>query len=98
MNYLEKIKKNPWHILLTLAGHGMLDWLPDKSYLKLMYCGTFGRSLNLDNPQTLNEKIQWLKLYDRQTRYTDLVDKNRAKEVVGGIIGKEYIIPTLERV
>ena len=95
MNYLEKIKKNPWHILLTLAGHGMLDWLPDKSYLKLMYCGTFGRSLNLDNPQTLNEKIQWLKLYDRQTRYTDLVDKNRAKEVVGGIIGKEYIIPTL---
>lgn len=95
MNYLEKVKKNPWHILLTLAGHGMLDWLPDKSYLKLMYRGTFGSSLNLDNPQTLNEKIQWLKLYDRQTRYTDLVDKNRAKEVVGGIIGKEYIIPTL---
>ena len=55
-----------------------------------------GRELNLDNPETFNEKIQWLKLYDRKPKYTIMVDKIRVKEYVADIIGKEHIIPTLE--
>lgn len=54
-----------------------------------------GYKLNLYNPQTFSEKLQWLKLYDHNPLYTTLVDKNAVKEYVAGIIGEEYIIPTL---
>ena len=51
--------------------------------------------LNLDNPQTFNEKLQWLKLYNRKPEYTMMVDKYAVKDYVASIIGSEYIIPTL---
>lgn len=47
------------------------------------------------NPRTFTEKIQWLKIYNRETEYTRMVDKYAVKDYVAGIIGKEYIIPTL---
>lgn len=68
---------------------------PDKMYLKLRYRLTTGRKLDLDNPVTFNEKLQWLKLYDRRPEYTVMVDKVKAKEYVADRIGTEYIIPTL---
>ena len=49
----------------------------------------------LGDPQTYNEKLQWLKLYDRKPEYTQMVDKYEAKKYVAAIIGEEYIIPTL---
>ena len=55
----------------------------------------FHHKLNLKNPQTYNEKLQWLKLYDRHEEYTQMVDKYEAKKYVASIIGDEYIIPTL---
>lgn len=54
-----------------------------------------GKRLNLKNPQTMNEKMQWLKLYDRKPEYTQMVDKLLAKELYGQMLGEEYIIPTL---
>lgn len=69
--------------------------IPDKQYLKLRYKRTFGKKLNLDNPQTFNEKLQWLKLYDRRPEYTIMVDKYAVKKYVADKIGEEYIIPTL---
>ena len=54
-----------------------------------------GYPLNLTNPKTFNEKLQWLKLYDRKPEYTTMVDKYAVKEYVAGIIGEEHIIPTL---
>jgi hypothetical protein len=54
-----------------------------------------GKKLNLDNPITYNEKLQWLKLYDRNPGYTALVDKCEVKVKVAEIIGEEYIIPTI---
>lgn len=51
--------------------------------------------LNLSNPQSYNEKLQWMKLYDRNPLYTTMVDKYAVKEYVANIIGQEYIIPTL---
>lgn len=54
-----------------------------------------GQRLNLENPKTFNEKLQWLKLYDRNPEYIRMVDKCAVKEYVAGKIGEEYIIPTL---
>jgi hypothetical protein len=59
------------------------------------YKAMMGKKLNLRNPQTFNEKIQWLKLHDRKPIYTTMVDKYAAKEYVANIIGEQYIIPTL---
>jgi len=54
-----------------------------------------GYKLNLDNPQTFNEKLQWLKLHNRRPEYTQMVDKVEAKKFVADIIGEDHIIPTL---
>lgn len=73
----------------------ILKLLPDKIYLKLKYRFKLGKKLNLSNPKTFNEKLQWLKLYDRKDIYTTMVDKYEAKKYVASIIGDEYIIPTI---
>lgn len=53
------------------------------------------KRLHLKNPVTFNEKLQWLKLYNRKPEYTAMVDKAGAKEVASRIIGESHIIPTL---
>ena len=68
--------------------------LPDKTFIKLFYRYQTGKKLNLNNPKTFNEKLQWLKLHDRKPIYTTMVDKYEAKKYVANIIGEEYIIPT----
>ena len=75
--------------------HRLAQLLPDKIYLQIYYRRIFGRKLNLKDPKTFNEKIQWLKLYDRNPTYSKMVDKYEAKNYVENKIGKEYIIPTL---
>ncbi len=67
----------------------------DELYLRMQYRLMTGKKLNLKNPQTFNEKLQWLKLYDRKTEYTVMVDKYLAKKYVADKIGEQYIIPTL---
>lgn len=92
---LKRILKNPKKIIPLLGNKGMLFWIPDKAYLKLIYNVSMGKKLNLDTPQTFNEKLQWLKLYDRNPEYTKMVDKYEVKKYVAEKIGEEYIIPTL---
>lgn len=70
-------------------------YIPDKLFLRIRFRLLTGYRLNLDNPQTYNEKLQWLKLYYRKPEYTPMVDKYEAKEYVSKIIGEEHIIPTL---
>lgn len=69
-------------------------WFSDTLYLKLLYNLNFNKQLNLKNPQTFSEKIQWLKLYNRKQEYTQLVDKAEVKQYVKKIIGEEYVIST----
>lgn len=69
-------------------------WLSDEKYLKQKYKKIFGKELNLENPQTFNEKLQWLKLYNRNPEYTKMVDKYEVKKYVASIIGEEHIVPT----
>lgn len=69
--------------------------IPDKQYLLVKYYRKTGKKLNLRSPQSFNEKMQWLKLYDRRDVYTTMVDKYEVKKYVAKIIGDEYIVPTL---
>ena len=68
--------------------------IPDKLYLSILYKIKFGHFINYKNPKTYNEKLQWLKLYNRKPEYKKMVDKYAVKEYVSNLIGKEYIIPT----
>lgn len=86
--------KQPRLLLLSLLHHFGF-WIPDKWFLQIMYYLYIGRHLNLNNPQTFSEKLQWLKLYNHRPEYTIMVDKYAVKDYVAGIIGEEYIIPTL---
>lgn len=87
--------KNPFKLVSFLNNRGMLNWLDDKTFIKLSYRAATGKRLNLKNPQSFNEKLQWLKLYDRKPEYVTMVDKFLVKDYVANIIGDEYIIPTL---
>ena len=70
-------------------------WLPDSIFLRIKFYLKMGYPLNLDNPKTYSEKLQWLKLYNRRPEYTTLVDKYAVKEFVAKTIGPEFVIPTL---
>lgn len=75
--------------------HGFYKKKTDEEYLKIRYKSIFHKELNLVSPQTFNEKLQWLKLYNRKSEYTTMVDKYEVKKYVADKIGEEYIIPTL---
>ena len=69
--------------------------MDDESYLKLKFKASMGYELDLKNPRTFNEKLQWLKLYDHRPEYTQMVDKYRVREIIASTIGEEYLIPLL---
>lgn len=76
---------NPKAIVAGLVFH--TPWLfSDKVYLKIRFWAQMGYRLNLKNPTTFSEKLQWLKIYDRNPIYTDLVDKIKVKDYVGKIL------------
>lgn len=74
---------------------GLCPLLSDKTYLRLLFKHRTGYSLNLEYPNTFNEKLQWLKLNDIHPEYTQMVDKIEAKKYVKSLIGEKYIIPTI---
>lgn len=95
MNKIIKYIKKPSNVLLYLMNKNFFKWIPDEKYITIKYKLETNQKLNLKEPKTFNEKLQWLKLYDRNPEYTKMVDKYEAKKYVADIIGQEYIIPTL---
>lgn len=91
LNLLKKDPKLPLKLLLNKIA----PLFSDKLFLHISFRIKLGHKLNLDSPQTFNEKLQWLKLYDRNPKYSMMVDKFKAKDYVASKIGKEHIIPTL---
>ncbi len=77
------------------AHKGKYKHMSDEKFIKRRYRASMKKDLDLDHPQTFNEKLQWLKLHDRRPEYTKMVDKHDAKAYVAEKIGEEYIIPTL---
>jgi len=95
-NKIKKAVSQPRLVLewLLCKSH-LLYNMSDEKYLKFLWRLKKGTSLDLDTPQTYNEKLQWLKLYDRKSLYTQIVDKITVKDYVSNIIGSEYVIPTI---
>ena len=79
----------------ALNNIGLLHLLNDEQFERLAFRVFLGKKLDLKNPRTFNEKLQWLKLYYRKPEYTMMVDKYEVKDYVARLIGEEYIIPTL---
>ena len=94
---ISKIKRaiaHPGQLALFLL-HRTANLWPDRLFLKLKFRLVMGQKLDLKNPKTFNEKLQWLKLYNRKPEYTTMVDKYAVKQYVADKIGEQYIIPTL---
>lgn len=94
MGIIERNINRIW-IILRLVKRCIMYVLPDKIYLQIQYKDILGKKLNINNPQSFNEKLQWLKLYDRNPIYTRFADKYEVKKVVSERIGEQYIVPTL---
>lgn len=94
-NAINSLFHDPRHILVAIL-HRMPWLMPnDAQYLRVIYRLHFGKKLNLQDPITFSEKIQWLKLYDHNPLYTTLVDKLRVKKYVAQRIGAKYVIPII---
>lgn len=73
----------------------LMGVIPDRTYLRLLYRIKTGRVLHLDDPKTFSEKINWLKIYDRNPLYTQLADKYSVRQYVKEKIGEKYLFPLL---
>ncbi len=94
MRPIKELIKNPKAIALGMMKHTAALW-PDKLYLKIVYPLHIGRVLNLKNPRTFTEKINWLKVNLKNESYSNLVDKYEVKKYVADRLdGEEYIIKT----
>lgn len=93
---IKNLKNFRSRLILRLIRNGRLNKLSDEKFLKLKYWAKMDhKHLNLNNPQTFNEKLQWLKINDRNPLYTILADKYKMKEWVSEKIGGKYIVPLL---
>jgi len=82
-------------IFNRLSVMGVFSWIPDDTFLRSAFRIYTGKKLNLDLPEGYNEKLQWLKLHDRNPIYTTMVDKYLVKDYVKNYLGEEYVIPLL---
>ena len=91
---LETIKQvidNPEKIIYGLERKGLLDWLNDRIYLKIIYRLIFRRKLHLDQPVTFTEKISWYKLYWRNHLAHTCTDKYCVRDYIAKKIGMKYL-------
>lgn len=94
----KKIKKaicNPYWALIVCMPKRISRLLCDRTYLRIKFRANTGQKLRIDSPVTFNEKLQWLKLYDRKERYASLVDKYEVRQHITHEIGAEYLVPLL---
>lgn len=89
------IFSDPGLLIEILNTKGYISYISDKTYIKWLYRRRTGKNLNINNPQTFNEKLQYLKLHDRNPLYTKLADKYEVRKYVAEKIGHEYLIPLL---
>ena len=88
---IKTVLKKPKVINIKLL-HLFSPMIGDKLYLKLLFPLHTGYQLDLKNPQTYNQKLQWLKLNYRKPIMTKMVDKFEAKDIVKKIVGEQYVV------
>lgn len=81
--------------LAKLGFRTVVNSLPDSAALRLLYFRNFGRFPNLKSPKTLNEKLNWRKLYQKDIRFPIYADKVKVKDEIARLVGEQYIIPTI---
>lgn len=95
---LHKMKTMPGRIPMNILYYHAL-WLnkliPDEMYVRMIYRVQFGKKLDLDDPKTFNEKLNWAKLYDRNPEYTKMVDKIAVRDYIEAKLGPGYAVPLL---
>ena len=69
--------------------------MSDEEFLRRKFKICMKRELDLENPKTFNEKLQWLKIYDHNPEYTVMVDKYLVREYIREKLGEEYLIPLI---
>lgn len=94
MQFRSIFRIGKWIELLTNQ-KVIADRLSDETFVKLRFYAKYGKRLNLQAPITYNEKVQWLKLYDRRAEYSMMVDKYEVKQYIARKIGNQYVIPML---
>ena len=80
---------------LRLKLINLLRFIPDEPYLKMVFWIKTGKKLDLKNPKTFCDKLNWLKLHDIHPEYTQLVDKIAVREHVKKLLGRDICIPML---
>ena len=88
---LGSLWENPYKLFLILSRRGVFSRMKDERYLRLLYHGVMGRPLHLDPPVLYSEKIQWLKLHDKNPIYPALSDKVAVREFVRDRAGDAYL-------
>ena len=87
MNIIKKLKNNPEKIIYGIEKLGLLDWMADEQYIRLVYRLAFGRKINLDDPKALTEKLNWYKLHYRDPLMKKCVDKYAVREYIEEKLG-----------
>ena len=78
-----------------LSMHGCYDRMDDGEYIKRTYKAVIGKDIDLEDPKLFSEKLQWLKLHNRDPKYTQMVDKYAVRSYIEKKLGQEYLIPLL---
>lgn len=92
---IEKVLKHPIGSIILIAGFEKFKFIPDKKYISILYGYFMNQKLDIENPKTFNEKLQWLKLYNRKPEYTMMVDKYLVRDYIANKIGADYLIPLI---
>ncbi len=90
-----ELAKSPQKLLLPAGQNGLLKFCPDRAYLKAVFKAETGYALDLNHPKTYNEKLQWIKLYDRKPEYIVYADKYRVRDYVAKRLGEKYLVPLI---
>ena len=87
--------KTPKQMILPAGQNGLLNFIPDELYLRMVFNAEMGYKLDLKHPKTYSEKLQWIKLNDRRKEYTLYADKYKVREYIANTLGEEYLIPLI---
>ena len=92
---LVKLIKNPSIIITRMNMKGLFNWMSDKAHISFLYLCYMHRKLDLKNPKSFNEKVQWLKLNCKNDELMNMVDKYNVREYISRQLGEEYLVPIL---
>lgn len=96
INQVSQYLCNPLRVYSFISRIGLTKYVPDELHLRIMYRALIGKKLDLEDPRGFNEKLNWLKLHDRNPLYNVLVDKLAVKQWVADKIGAQYVSKTYD--